>query len=141
MSPYKIIEDLDEAYRWVRVDGPRLFRIDPNRIAVVGHSAGGYLALMAGFRLNPRPAALVSFYGYGDITAEWYSRPDPFYNRQPAVSKEEAYQAVGTRVISEDQGGNRGRFFEELSLASCSGLRHRDPPRAHCAHLRKGRSR
>jgi acetyl esterase/lipase len=107
----QIIEDLDEAYRWVRVDGPRLFRIDPNRIAVVGHSAGGYLALMAGFRLNPRPAALVSFYGYGDITAEWYSRPDPFYNRQPAVSKEEAYQAVGTRVISEDQGGNRGRFF------------------------------
>ena len=106
-----IVEDLVDAYRWVRVDGPKLFRIDPNRIAVVGHSAGGYLTLMAGFRLNPRPAALVSFYGYGDITGAWYSRPDPFYNRQPAVTKEVAYQAVGTRVISEDQGGNRGRFY------------------------------
>jgi acetyl esterase/lipase len=106
-----IIEDLVDAYRWVRADGPKLFRIDPNRIAVVGHSAGGYLTLMAGFRLNPRPAALVSFYGYGDIAGAWYSRPDPFYNRQPAVAKQEAYQAVGTRLISEDQGGNRGRFY------------------------------
>ena len=107
----QILEDLADAYRWVRTDGPALFRIDPNRIAVVGHSAGGYLTLMAGFRLEPRPAALVSFYGYGDIAGAWYSRPDPFYRRQPAVTKEEADRAVGTRVISEDQGGNRGRFY------------------------------
>jgi acetyl esterase/lipase len=107
----QIVEDLEDAYRWVRTDGPKLFRIDPNRVAVIGHSAGGYLALMAGFVLNPRPKAVVSFYGYGDIAGEWYSRPDPFYNRQPAVAKEEAYRAVGTRVISEDQGGNRGRFY------------------------------
>jgi acetyl esterase/lipase len=107
----QIIEDLEDAYRWVRTDGPKLFRIDPNRIAVVGHSAGGYLALMAGFVLKPHPKAVVSFYGYGDIAGEWYSRPDPFYNRQPSVSKEEAYQAVGTRVISEDSGGNRARFY------------------------------
>ena len=107
----QIIEDVDDAYRWVRTEGPTLFRIDPNRIAVVGHSAGGYLALMAGVRLKPRPAAVVSFYGYGDITAEWYSRPDPFYNRQPAVSKEEAYQVVGTRVIAEDEAAKRERFY------------------------------
>ena len=107
----EIIDDVDEAYRWVRTDGPKLFRIDPTRIAVVGHSAGGYLALMAGVRLKPRPAAVVSFYGYGDIAGEWYSRPDVFYNRQPAVTKEEAQQAVGTRVIAEDQAGNRERFY------------------------------
>ena len=107
----RIIEDLEDAYRWVRTEGPKLFRIDPNRIAVVGHSAGGYLALMAGFVLKPRPKAIVSFYGYGDIRGEWYSRPDPFYSRQPAVPKEEAYQSVGTRVISEDQGESRERFY------------------------------
>lgn len=107
----QIIEDLEDAYRWVRADGPKLFRIDPNRIAVVGHSAGGYLALMAGFVLKPHPKAVVSFYGYGDIAGEWYSRPDPFYNRQPSVSKEEAYQDVGTYVISDDQGELRERFY------------------------------
>jgi acetyl esterase/lipase len=107
----QILEDLEDAYQWVRGKGPKLFRIDPNRIAVIGHSAGGYLALMAGFRLNPPPAAIVSFYGYGDIAGEWYSRPDPFYNRQPSISKEEAYQAVGTRLISDDLATNRGRFY------------------------------
>jgi acetyl esterase/lipase len=107
----QIIEDLQDAYRWVRNEGPKLFRVDPNRIAVVGHSAGGYLTLMAGFQLSPRPRALVSFYGYGDIAGEWYSRPDPFYNRQPAVSKEEAYAAVGNDVTSDYVGGDRGRFY------------------------------
>ena len=107
----EIIVDVDEAYRWVRIDGPKLFLIDPNRIAVVGHSGGGYLALMAGVRLKPRPAAVVSFYGYGDIAGEWYSRPDAFYTRQPAVTTEEAQQAVGTRVIAEDPAGNREPFY------------------------------
>ena len=107
----QIIEDLEDAYRWVRTEGPKLFRIDPDRIAVVGHSAGGYLALMAGFVLKPSPRAVVSFYGYGDIAGEWYSRPDPFYNRQSPVTKEEAYQAAGTHVISDDQSGNRDRFY------------------------------
>ena len=106
-----IIDDVEEAYRWVRTDGPKLFRIDPNRIAVVGHSAGGYLALMAGVRLKPRPAAVVSFYGYGDIAGEWYSRPDVFYAKQPTVTKEEAQHAVGTRVIAEDPAGNREPFY------------------------------
>jgi acetyl esterase/lipase len=106
-----ILDDVDEAYRWVRTDGPKLFRIDPTRIAVVGHSAGGYLALMAGVRFKPRPAAVVSFYGYGDIAGEWYSRPDKFYNRQPAVTREEAQRAIGTSVIAEDEAGKRERFY------------------------------
>jgi len=107
----EIIEDLKDAYLWVRTEGPKLFRIDPDRIAVIGHSAGGYLALTAGFILKPSPVAVVSFYGYGDIAGEWYSRPDPFYKLQPLVTKEEAYQAIGTRVISDDRSGDRGRFY------------------------------
>ena len=120
-----IIEDLVDAYRWVRIDGPKLFRIDPNRIAVVGHSAGGYLTLMAGFRLNPRPAALVSFYGYGDIAGDWYSRPDPFYSRQPAVPKEEAYQAVGTQASSPriKAGTAGGSTFTRANRRSCGRWR------------------
>ncbi len=106
-----IIEDLQDAHRWLREKGPALARIDSTRLAVVGHSAGGYLTLMSGFCLKPRPRALVPFYGYGDIAGEWYSRPDPFYNQQPAVPKDEAYAAVGSTAISEGSNRNRFRFY------------------------------
>jgi len=107
-----IIDDLQDAFRWVREEGPRLFRADPSRVAAVGHSAGGYLALMSGVVCDPRPTAIVSFYGYGDIVGAWYSRPDPFYCRQPAVPREKARRAVGREVISETVGPHRrGEFY------------------------------
>jgi len=107
-----ILEDVEDACKWVRDKGPELAHIDPKRIAVMGGSAGGYLTLAAGFRVNPPPQALVSFWGYGDIAGAWYSRPDPFYSRQPPVPQEEAYQAVGQPVISESSGkNNRHRFY------------------------------
>jgi acetyl esterase/lipase len=103
-----IIQDVRDAAKWLRSEPARGLKIDPARLAVVGHSAGGYLTLMAGFCLDQRPKALVAFYGYGDIATEWYSRPDSFYNQsEPAVPKEEAYQAVDGPPISE---GSNHRF-------------------------------
>jgi len=90
----QILEDVLDAYSWARAEGPKLFRIDPDRIAVIGHSAGGYLTLTSGYFFRPRPRALVSFYGYGDITSDWYSKPDPYYSKQPPVSREQALEAL-----------------------------------------------
>jgi acetyl esterase/lipase len=95
-----ILNDIEDAYKWVIEKGPSLFMIDPSRIAIIGHSAGGYLALTAGFRLKPRPDALVSFYGYGDISGDWYSQPDYFYNQSPTISRDQAHAVVGDSVIS-----------------------------------------
>ena len=107
-----ILEDVRDAHRWLREKGPGLFRIDPERIAVVGHSAGGYLTLMTGFILKPRPKALVAFYGYGDVDGDWYSRPDPFYSKQPAVASKEAYESVGGPVLAGTPfRNNRARFY------------------------------
>jgi acetyl esterase/lipase len=93
-----ILEDLRDACAWVRLRGPELFHIDPDNLSVMGQSAGGYLTLMAGWRVQPRPRALVSFWGYGDIAGKWYSQPDAFYRRQPLVSKEEADATGGAKL-------------------------------------------
>jgi len=107
----EILEDLRDAYQWVREKGPELFWIDRDRIALVGNSAGGYLALMAGFSVTPRPKALVSFYGYGDITGAWTTRPDPHYLTLDRVTKEDAYKAVGGKVLSESPIFPRVMFY------------------------------
>jgi acetyl esterase/lipase len=106
-----IIQDLEDAFRWVRAQA-RSLGIDPNRIVVCGGSAGGYLTLMAGFRVKPRPRALVSFWGYGNIAGAWYSRPDSFYLKQPAVSRAEALASVSSAPVCElPDKNNRFRFY------------------------------
>jgi acetyl esterase/lipase len=106
-----IIEDVRDAFHWVGANAAKL-RIEPDRLAVCGASAGGYLTQMTGFAIKPRPKALASFWGYGDIVGDWYSRPDPFYLRQPAVSREDALAAVGSVAIAEPPPNhNRGKFY------------------------------
>jgi acetyl esterase/lipase len=107
-----ILEDVQDACGWVREKGPELFKADPGKIVVAGGSAGGYLTLTTGYRVKPRPRALVSFWGYGDVIGDWYSKPDPFYRKQPLVTKEEALKSVGTTPLSGAGPGNtRGRFY------------------------------
>ena len=109
-----IIEDLEDAFVWVRAQGPELFNADASRIAVMGSSAGGYLTLTSGFRTEPRPTVLVSFWGYGDLVGDWYSQPSeyPRHNRR-AISAEEAYAQVSGPPVSDarDRDGNGGIFY------------------------------
>lgn len=107
-----IIEDVQEAFRWVHRQGPRLLNIDAEKLIVAGGSAGGYLTLMAGFSITPRPRALLSLSGYGDITSPWYSQPSTFYLQQPRISKEEALASIGATCISESlDDAQRGKFY------------------------------
>jgi formylglycine-generating enzyme required for sulfatase activity len=114
-----IIEDLKDAFDWLHKQGPKLLHIDPDRVVVAGGSAGGYLTLMSGVCVTPRPRALVAYWGYGDVDGDWYTKPSAFYRKiAPLVEKEAAYGGVGKRVLSgidgstpkEDAQG-RGRFY------------------------------
>jgi acetyl esterase/lipase len=112
-----IIEDVQDAFRWLREQGPKLFHLDPERIVVTGGSAGGYLTLMTGICVKPRPLALVSYWGYGDVDGDWYTKPSDHYRSTvPLVSKDKAYAAVGKRVLTNTDGNTaeqkaRGQFY------------------------------
>jgi acetyl esterase/lipase len=107
-----ILEDVVDAFQWIRKDLKEKLPVDVEKIAVLGGSAGGYLTLTTGYRVQPAPRALVSFWGYGDIAGEWYGKPDAFYRKQPLVSREEAYAAIGGPEISETKGKtSRSRFY------------------------------
>ena len=112
----EILDDVRDAFTWIRTQGTRTFGARADRTIVLGGSAGGYLTLMSGFLIEPRPAALVSFWGYGDIVGPWYSQPDPFYRRQPLVSEAEARAAVGRDPIAEPPALERSLSI--LSLLS-----------------------
>jgi len=110
-----IIEDTEDAFRWIQHDGPQLFHADARRVAVVGGSAGGYLTLTTGFRVKPRPAALVALWGYGDLVGPWYSAPSPHPRHHTVeLSHDEAFQQVAGPPIadSRDRKGNGGAFYQ-----------------------------
>lgn len=111
----EIIQDIEDAFAWIHRDGPRLFHIDPNKIAVVGGSAGGYLTFTTGFRVHPRPSVLLSLWGYGDLIGDWYSKPSlHLRHNQSKLTRDEAYRQVSGPAIadSRDRKGDGGAFYQ-----------------------------
>jgi acetyl esterase/lipase len=110
-----IIEDIEDAFKWIRGDGARRFKLDTNRIVVSGGSAGGYLTLTVGYRVKPRVQALVAFWGYGGLIGDWYSKPSPHARHKgPKLTNEMAWKNVSGPPISDsrDRKGNGGTFYQ-----------------------------
>jgi acetyl esterase/lipase len=110
----EIISDIEEAFRWLTGDGAKQFHLDPRRIVVTGESAGGYLTLVTGYRVRPKPKALVALYGYGDLIGDWSSKPNPYprYHLRK-ISREEAESQTDGMVISdsEERKGDGGLIY------------------------------
>jgi acetyl esterase/lipase len=110
----KIISDIKEAFRWLAGDGARQFHLDPRRIVVAGNSAGGYLTLVTGYHVRPKPKALVALYGFGDLIGDWTSEPNlyPRYNLRK-ISREEAESQTDGTIISDsdDRKGDGGLIY------------------------------
>jgi acetyl esterase/lipase len=107
-----IVDDVRHAWHWIFEQGSKQFGIDTSRVAIGGASAGAYLALMGGYSLRPRPRALASFWGFGDITASWEAEPNAFYRESPLVAKDEADRSVGVVPVSEPSPEiDRGYFY------------------------------
>ena len=73
-------DDVAAAIRWVKANAAR-YKVDPQRIALIGESAGGHLVSYVGAQSDPSTgvAAVVSMYGIHDfITASiaWHPIPE-----------------------------------------------------------------
>ncbi len=70
-----------------------------------GSSAGGYLTLASGYRVRPRPSALVSYWGYGALNT-FDAEPSEFYRAsRPLVTEEEAWSEGGPLYLYLRQNG------------------------------------
>ena len=136
----EIWRDVEDVFTWIREQGPSLFGADPQRIGVHGTSAGGYLALLAGCRIDPRPRVVGAYAGYGDITGDWYAMPSEWYRTQGMVDRDEAHSTVGQNVPVHDATGlDRGKYYlylrqqglwpREVSGLECDDLRAYCPTR------------
>ncbi len=108
-----IVDDVHDAWRWVANQGPALFGVDPERLAVAGASSGAYLTLMSGHVVEPRPRALAAFWGFGDITTPWETEPsDHYLTTMPLISREQAMEKLGV-ALTDDPGPevDRGYFY------------------------------
>lgn len=95
-----IVEDIQDALNWVRFTASEMYDFNTDKLALVGCSAGAYLGLLSG-TLKFRPNAIISFYGYGDILGEWYSKPSEFYCKRQIVKLEEAEKSLSNFEVSE----------------------------------------
>ena len=117
-----IISDVEAAFTWLGNDGAKQFHLDPDRMIVVGGSAGGYLTLVTGYRVNPKPKALVALFGYGELNADWYAKPNPYpgYNMKK-ITREEALQQTDGTIVSDSErrkgdGGTIYMYYRQNGL-------------------------
>jgi acetyl esterase/lipase len=109
-----IAQDIEDAFHWLRHEGAERFHIDPQRVAVTGGSAGGYLTLLTGHRIHPQPRVLLAYYGYGDLIGDWYSKPSTHPRHNPRkISAEEAWKQVSGPPVSDarERKGDGGIFY------------------------------
>ena len=57
-----IVQDVQDAYAWIRNDLANIVPLDLDSFIVMGNSAGGGLAVISGYMLSPRPQAIIAFY-------------------------------------------------------------------------------
>ena len=116
----EIVEDVRDAWRWVQEEGPRRFGIDAARVAIAGASAGGYLSLLAATQFTPRPRAVSSFWGYGDITAPWEAEPSAHYRQQELITRDVAVASLAAPPLQDPALGiDRSIFYLYCRQQGC----------------------
>ena len=71
------LEDVNTALQYIQ-DNAESLEVDPNRISIMGRSAGGHLATLAAYQANAIPLrSVVSYYSPSNLTEGYYNPPVP----------------------------------------------------------------
>jgi len=99
----QIVEDIQDAYKWIRTELIKQVSIDPDSITLYGASAGGGLALIGGFKLDPRPIAIVAFGpSYSDFTKPYVYDPNTPVNESFVELVNSFREPLTGYVLGED---------------------------------------
>lgn len=79
-SVQEILEDVEDGIKFIRTQlsskvGEGILDVD--RLAVSGSSAGGYLALLAGIHVEPKPKVILPIYPITDPLGTFFTNPQP----------------------------------------------------------------
>lgn len=71
------IEDVQTAIRWI-YDRAESLEVDRDRLVVMGRSAGGHLAMLAGYAVDAIPVrGVINYYGPVNLKNGYYDLPSP----------------------------------------------------------------
>lgn len=96
-----IYEDAQDAILWFEANARAEFGVS-NAFVLFGRSAGAYLALqLAADATLPNADAVLSFYGYPSIRADWYQTPSAHYAKLPTIPADLKDALVGQGELTE----------------------------------------
>lgn len=110
----EILQDVVDACKWIRSKGAVRYSLDPGRLALIGGSSGGYQVLLAGRALEPRPRAVISVSGLGDLDLlrknhnpdrsglNWDESPYSMVNKRPLTGSEDEERLKMSRYLMEN---------------------------------------
>jgi acetyl esterase/lipase len=125
-----ILEDVLDCIHYVRNDLSRESAVEPetldtSRLAIVGSSAGGYLALLAGLYAVPKPKVVLAIYPNTNPQGEFFLNP----HSHPLghIDRAEVAESLDkdAEAVSEDTHCSEGRrklYFWMLQTASYADL-------------------
>jgi len=125
-----IVQDVQDAYAWIRNELSQIQPINPDLITVSGKSAGGGLALISGYKLTPRPRAIIAFYpycsNYNDIAV---SDPTTQPSEELLTLMSEADESVSAYYYTNTTSDPRRTLWAKLTAEKKGGwvMVSRDP--------------
>lgn len=104
----EILEDVKDCIEFIRNDialhiGERL--VDGSRLAVSGSSAGGFLTLLAGLYVEPKPQVILPIYAITDPLGTFFTAPRPAPNGRYSASKEEMERHLDANASAISSSG------------------------------------